>query len=393
MASIICYAVQSFDYIGDSVEMNNRREEKAYRIGAAMSGRRHAGTEEFSDIWNSLAGDCEDGARGIMSTLKAFRTVELDAGRDKHLIEMQKIAREDYVPLMSLAVVHGQKIGDQEGFGAHMYLPLMPKHQFVTGLSKTAEGRQFLHRIRPSLTEETLSYTANERPLLVCEGTGRIDPIGYTVDTVYNQRKIVATMMPSMAGSKKEIPRIEHDGSPFYYATLLGISEEYIEDVGVGGFILGTVNPNYNPMDPANVHEMVRGHLFTDMITNADNLAIIPQPIIPEQTMAVIREAISLRPPPRAHILDHSKPKAGPEKNADLDRFVSTVKQLNRRAPIGTRAAGPIDAINRPHMFDAHLVARMINDAQRVENVFDADYEVEHITNSIYNYRIMLYIK
>lgn len=77
MGLIISYAVQTFDYIGDAVELGNRRLDRVFT-------RKHVGNEEFGHIWATLTGDCEDSGCGIFSTLKAFLNTEFDPRVGKH---------------------------------------------------------------------------------------------------------------------------------------------------------------------------------------------------------------------------------------------------------------------------------------------------------------------
>jgi hypothetical protein len=374
LAQIMCYAVQSFDYIGDSVELS-KRSEKVFQ-------RQKVGTEEFSDIFATLAGDCEDGGRGIKATLKAFLNTNL---QNPMLKEMQAIGQE-YTPMLSLTVVHGAKIGDEEGLGAHMYMPMLPKDQYVKGLQKTASGRELLKRLGDAMTPKM-----TDLPHLTCEGTGILDPVGRK-QVLYDQYKYVKMNLPSFGSLKMEIPREEGTESPFYLGNYFGINADAIENHGVniGGFVFGTANPRHNPRDKGSA-EMIRGCLFVDMINKKDNLAIMPQPIMPEEVMQYINEATPLRPPPRPLVLDHSKPKAGLEKNADLDKFVAAVKGMKR---VGKKNPnGPLNIILRPHHFNANLIQKMISDVAHAERVYDAEYNVEHITNSVYTYCLRLYVE
>lgn len=377
MAQVLCYAVQTFDYIGDAVEMSSRLEK--------IVSRRHVGNEEFSDIWYSLVGDCEDGGRGIYATYKAFVATPLS---DPALQEMQNLARQ-YVPLMTLSVVHGAKIGDEEGFGAHMYLPLMPRPQFNAGLARTPQGRQFLERTQPAtplLADNAGAESQHDAlPFMFCEGTGRIDPLGYK-DPLFEARVYIGKNMPSVAGFKKEIPREEGAPSGFYYANLLGITGEFMEQQGVpvGGFVFCQHNAADNSLS--------RGSLFTDMVNGASNVAILPQPAVPPPVMAMIGEAIALRPPARPLEFDPSKPVAGSPTNAHWDRFVKGVKAFGRQAP-AVPPSGPIDIVARPHQFNEAVIQQMLSDTAQLERIYDAAYEVEHVTNDIYHYRVQLWVK
>lgn len=390
-ALMICYTVQSFDYIGDAVELGTRFE-KVFR-------RQHVGTDEFSK-GVSLAFDCEDGANMMITGFKGLGQVnDFDPVQDAHLIEMRQMLIDDYFPIMTLSAVHGAKIGDQEGLGAHMYGIMLPKHYVESGLKKTITGRQLLERMEPAVApigdsmRPGLKKDRETRPVLILEGTGIYDPIGLPVGapTKYQQYKYIAMNMPSLNIIKSEIPRIEYADSPFYYAQITALSGELIEQgINVGDFILGTANPKYNPADRRNAHEMWRGHLFTDLIRCADNFAVMPKPEIPESTMAIIREANAFSSPPRPLVIDRTKPMAGKDKHPLFDKFVNAVASFKRKQ--GNKAAGSVDKIFRPHQFNENFINKLIGEAAGAGQVWAAEYVVEHITNTVYNYRLKLFV-
>ncbi|MBX9637294.1 MAG: hypothetical protein K2Q45_07065 [Nitrosomonas sp.] len=373
MAMIICYAVQSFDYIGDAVELGNRRD---LRIG-----RQHVGTDEFANAFVTLSGDCEDGAKAINVSLKAFIATPMESPQ---LREMQEIARTKYTYMMTLSVVHGAKIGDQEGWGAHMYGILVPNEMFTDGLSKSIQGKALLRQMEPAMEPVNATAMQSERlPFMFCEGTGKIDPIGYK-DPILDQRRYIAMNMRAAAGWKKEIPHEEYGPSPFYYANLFAISGALFDQgINVGGFIFGT---------RAADGIVKRGILYTDMLQQKENFVIIPQPNIPEQTMQIMQEATALFPPPRALVLDRSKPLAGKEKHPLWDKFVSTVKSFQRDGP-DTKFHPSVDCFVRPHQFNETVINMMISEAAQMDRLYDAAYEVEHITNDVYTYRVRLWVK
>jgi hypothetical protein len=387
MGLMVSFGVQSFDYIGDSVEKTNRHEAFRQRI--------KDGTEEFSNIWASLAGDCEDSAMGIYTTLKAFIATKFDKQRDPELVELQTIAAE-YTPFLTLAVVHGQKIGDTEGRGAHMYLPLLPRHQVNEALARTNAGRALLKRTQPVAPDQVPRIMGNAhqqpkvRPPLFCEGTGHIDPLGYK-DPLYEQRKYCAMHMPHFNGLKKEIPHEERAPSSFYLANLLGVNSDMInQGINTGAYIYGTVNEKHNPADPSNQHEMVRGVLYTDMLCDSDKMALMPQPSMSAQMMGIIKEANSLRPPPRPLVLDPNQPMAGDMPYAPLESFVKAVKSMKRS---GNKARGSVDCFIRPTQITQELIGGMIEDAHNAQGLFDAEYVKEMVTNSICIYRLQLFIQ
>ena len=430
LAQIISYEVQSYDYISDGVEISSRKR--------PQDKPRLIPTEEFS-IGNTMADDCESVGSAISVIHKGFRALDLDspapvgAGISKigraypsperlaPLREMQSISK-DYYQLLMLSVVHGAKIGDEEGFGAHMYLRMMPEATFRAGLSRTSEGRALLKRMGPAKAPEGVfgrvgrsAMGPTDRPDrvdMICEGTGKIDPIGYT-DPLYEQRKYIGIGMPSTNGFKKEIPREYLGASPFYYLDMMAVSSE-IEDrygVAVGGFTFGTVNPNYNPSDPNNQHEMVRGALFTDVMAASDKIAILPHPVAPEPVMKIVKEAIALRPPfdplvlnmerhragaataaPAARKIGEAAGSAGSHTHPLWDKLQLATRKLNRTGP-DTRTHPSVDLFVRPHQFDAHVVNAMIGDVARLDRIYDVQYEYEPMRGNHYTWRVRLFVK
>lgn len=377
------------DYIGDAVELGSRND-RLYR-------RQHVGTDEFSKalMW-ALCGDCEDSANAMASGAQTFIGVkDFDPELDAHLIEMQQLVRDHYTAVQTLAVVHGQKIGDQEGFGAHMVTILLPNEYVDQGLSNTSAGRQFLERREPPTTPPIgagILTAKSQLPLLVCEGTGILDPIGHPhAFPLFDQYKYVMSHMPSLRTGKCEIPRIEGQPSSFYYSFMSGITNKYIQEgVNVGALVLGKVNEHYNPRDPQNAHEMVRGALFTDVIQAKDDFAVMPMPVVPDSTMAIIEEAIAFACPPKPLVLDKSRPIAGNCTHPVWDKFVGTVASFKRAK--GSKAKGSVNFYFRPNHYNEAFIGRLIAEAAQAPNVWAAEYVVENWTNTMYNIRLQLYV-
>lgn len=395
MAKIIAYPVQSLDYIGDAHEMSNRRDKLSHPV--------HVPNENMTCALVAGAGDCEDLNTAAMAELKAFIAMQFDPSNPEHapLIEMQAIAKQ-YVPISALAVVHGAKIGDEEGYGAHMYLPLLPRKQFLDGLARTSDGRAMLERMQapavvPAFSQVGLRSPNLDKdeplPSLFIEGTGVIDTLGYT-DPILAQRRKVAMHMPSLKSMKLEIPHEEKAPSPFYYAIMNGITDHFVQNEGVpvAGFVVGQVNQRYNPRIPQQAHEMTRGAIFEDVLRLSDKLAIAPQPEIPPHVMQVIREANALRPPIPDQILDRSKPITAPARDKHLDRLVAEVRAFGR-APPSRPPANSVDVIVRPHQYGPQKIGQILKDAAAFEDLYDVSYEVEPITNRTYTYRVRLWVK
>lgn len=393
-ASIVSYAIQTFDYIGDAFFTGNRSVQGSR--GALNSQK--VGNEEFQGVgWETLAFDCEDGANGIKCTAAALCELDLssslvDKKKASILSELQDIMRNRYINMGTLSAVHGAKAGDQtEQLGAHMYDAFFPDHQFHAALARTPQGRELLERMNvegKAPTEQIAGVAggAGEKlPHLVGEGTGPYDPYGVVNDPLLEARIYIAREMHSAAPFKKLIPHEPGKASPFYLALLSCSTDHVINKYGinVGSFICVNVEPKSGAL--------TRGVLFVDAINDKDNVGLVPAPPIPDEDMALIREIIALRPPPRPLILDKTKHMEGPDSDPHLDKLVALIKSRGR--PQGNRKLGSVDLFLRPHQWSAERANMMMRDAIRLDRIWDAEYEKEMITNNIWNWRLRLFVK
>jgi hypothetical protein len=389
MAMMIGYGVQTMDYIGDAYTTANRNRMDLVRgaTPALIAG------ESMTNGWFSGALDCEDGAKAILTSWYGLLGANIvgDAPIHKTMREVQAIARE-YIPAPALSIVHGAKIGDEEGFGAHMYLPMFPKAKFMEALARTSDGRALLERMEPipaprstlmgeAVSVDEVAWKREELVGLTLEGTGMLPPQP-AVDPILPQRRAFAQNMPSTHGYKQIIPHSVPN--PFYMA-ITNIIPDFFMKMGlpVGGFVVGQADKE---------HEMRRGILYEDFLNNSPKLAIAPQPFIPQPVMSVINEANASRPPPRAHILDWSKPLAGPDRDPLLDRLVGQVRSMGREAP-RTHPANSVDMFIKPHQYGLEKVQAWIADASRFGDLYDASYQVEHITNDMFTYQVRFWVK
>jgi hypothetical protein len=394
MGNMLCAAVQTFDYVGDEVFLANRRIKTPSASGA--SGGQRVGIEDFGPnvgSWITAADDCETDGAAIKAVLAALCAVKLEknvrVSEDEfgHLREIQSLAQQ-YRPFLVLAVVHGAKIGDEEGIGAHMYLCLTPDEQFRNGLARTPEGREMTRRMAPATAPPSVFSSissgvreAERLPHLTCEGTGILDVIGYAQPPLLEEIRYVMSNAKSVHYYKREIPRKELAESTFYLADVLAISDTLIkEGINVGSFVLCTADSS----------SLKRGVYWTEHINSASPAyAVMPHPKIPQHVMDVIREANALNPPPRPLEIDYEKPMLGTDRHPDLDYLVQQVRTLKRT---GQRARGSVDFVLRPHQFNRERIAEMLGDIRSLERIFDADYCLERITNTLYNYRVMLFV-
>jgi hypothetical protein len=375
MVKMMIYEAETFDYVGDEVDRNERHA-RAYDVV------KKAGYENFGDATVTTSGDCEDSACTIQQTFRSFMAFRFDPSTHRELAEMQTIGRQ-YVPMLTLAVVHGQKADDDESApkGAHMYVTFLTQHQVRKALSKTSQGRESLR----TLPWDNRMEIDTDLPTLFGEGTGMIDPLG-RVDPMLEQRRYMARSR-TLAAFKKEIPHKRGAPSEFYLGNMLGITSEFFSRGGnVGGFVFGTVNDKRNRRGEA---EMTRGTLWTKVINQSETMAMMPQPPIPKPVMDLMREATALRVPPNPMVLDKEMA-LGEEINPLLDQLVHAVAQQHQNSPSsGGGGGGTVDIYMRPHQFDQNTIHAMIDEMMQLDRVYAVDYELEHVTNSLYQYRVM----
>lgn len=372
MVQMMVYEAETFDYVSDEVDRNERH-------ARAYDAVKKAGYENFGDATVTTSGDCEDSACTIQQTFRSFMAFRFDPASHPRLAEMQAIGRQ-YVPMLTLAVVHGQKADDDENApkGAHMYVTFLTQHQVRKALSKTSQGRECLR----TLPWDNGMEIDTDLPTLFGEGTGMIDPLGRT-DPLLEQRRYLGRSR-TLAAFKKEIPHKRGAPSEFYLGNMLGITSEFFSRGGnVGGFVFGTVNERRNRRGEA---EMTRGTLWTKVINQSEAVALMPQPPIPGPVMALMREATALRVPPNPMVLDPDRA-LGEETNPLLDQLVRAV--AGQRNPPRPDDGGTVDIYMRPHQFDQNTIRAMIDEMMQLNRVYAVDYELEHVTTSLYQYRVM----
>jgi hypothetical protein len=392
MSEMFVYAAQSFDYISDTVDRSNRMKDRVY------DPRLREGMEDFFSLGVTLSGDCEDGGSLNDSMKKAFVRLEIDPRKNPELHEMQRIA-QCYVSFLTLATVHGAKAEDNtEHIGAHMYVHWLPKDYVKRILQSNVVGRDAAARL-------PLDCEFTGLPVLFGEGTGRIRTLGTGPDTIsahfktaaaaghispdhpscfdplINARRYIGANMRTKGGLKTEIPHARGEESGFYLGILLFVTSDFI-DCGhsLGSFTMCQIQPD---------GQFTRGAKFVDIINSRDNVSLIPCRPLTTPIMKVIKEATAIRVPPRPFVLDKSKPMEGLEVHPLLEKLKSSIGSLKRK---GESPYGSVDLFMRPHHFNAASIDMMIADLTRLRHVWKVDYELEHITTNVCNYRLMLYV-
>lgn len=401
MADVCVYASQSFDYISDTVDRSNRMYDKTY------DPRLRQGMEDFHNLGVTASGDCEDGGNLNQSMFSSFVMLKIDQKAYPELHEMQRIAR-NYISFLTLATVHGAKAEDNtEHIGAHMYLLWFPKTYTKQCLQTNPEGHEMAARLPLDVDAADTFVGGESLPVLFGEGTGRIRPLGtgpspQTVSTIVkthaargligaehpssydpliNARRYIGANMRTKGGLKTEIPHDRGAESPFYLGNLLVVTNEFL-DLGynIGAFTMCKIHPDGS---------LTRGAIFTDIINSNNNVALIPNKPVPAPLMHLMRACIAVRPPCMDFTLDKTKPMAGEATNPLLERMKKTINSMGRK---GTAPYGSVDLFMRPHQFSSESIAYMTADIQKMSRVFKIDYQLEHITNSLCEYRVMLYV-
>lgn len=398
MAEVACFAGQMYDYIPDQANANKRGKDNPVYHPEWVTG-----FEDMNNAATSEAGDCEDTTDTNKNGFAGLRSiVPIDAKVYPHLAKLRDIASH-YTFFMTLATVHGAKADDQtEQIGAHMYGLLLPAHQIRAALQTNTIGAQVLAHLPIASSKSSAGL-----PTLICEGTGRIRPMGpgptLTVkgtmrsaviegaigknhpaayDPIIAERMLISRRVRSKGGMKTELPHDYGAPSNFYLGNLLLVTNEFIDKgYNVGAIICGQINPETN--------QITRGATFVDIVNQHENFALIPCEPIPQPIMNVMHESVALRAPPRPYILNKSNPMSGVEKHPLLEKLKSRVHGFNRT---GTAPFGPVDVFMRDHQFNGPLLKRMGDELSQIGAVYKVDYELEHITNSMHTYRVSIFL-
>ena len=370
--------IQGLDYIGDAYIEGNRADgnNKYMRVG----------NEEMENILRSLADDCEGSACGYSMVFRSL--MSLKNPRDPVIKDLIRIGKSYVQDMLTLCVVHGREVNNAEQqLGAHMYLAGLTKDQFYRGLSKTPEGRSFLETIQPPSDVFTKSQLRSgvdaERPVhLTMEGTGQLDPIGIAgEDPLANRRMYLGQYLKSMAPFKRKIVQKEGAPSSFYLAALTFVTSEFVESTGVASFIPCTITEDGS---------LRRGILYTDLIAQKDNLAIVPYPSMPPPLLDLIKEANRHNPPVRHLEYDPKKPMD--TTHPELERVKAAVKAMGRKRGPDDDGLSVDVTIRSPHI-NAKLANELIGEIRRAGAIYDVDYKMEPWGNDAAQWVIKFYIQ
>lgn len=355
----ITYMSQYLDYIGDSIDRNVR--------GQAYQKELVEPTENFGDPLTTYSGDCEDLATGELQVYNAFTTFNFPKDEPRWK-EMQQLASY-YIPPLSLDVVNGQQVNNVSSLGAHMNDNFIPLHQFRDAMP--VEGRDELPWNDANFPPEFKTL-----PFMIGEGTGMYEPLG-TNNPVAAQMAYVYRC-PSLEGFKKPISHKVGQVGSFFVGSLEGMTDYFYRRGHYAPLTFWYADRNRGNS---------RGVSYTDMINKPESLAIVPQPFISKKLMNHVEEVIKLRVPPKPlYLKEHHKR----EKNKHLDALCEGIAQLKREP-------GPpyqrVPVYVRPHQINAVQGSKILTDFKKLDRIWKVDYQLENITDEIWGYRMLVYVK
>lgn len=362
LVSMSCYVSQYLDYVSDEVDRNTR--------DSPYSASKKQGFENMGSA--SWSGDCEDTGKDIIMLYSSFMEHNLDGSKYKKEFQDMKRIGQYYIPLMSLDVVHGAKVADQtEQIGAHLNTMFIPVHYFKSMMEKHPNGKKIAQKTEwPDLDK------LQELPVLVGEGTGKYDPLGFHDEHSKERRSIYK--LSSMAPFKKDIIHEVGEESNFYIGHLLGITDYFFKQgIPAGGFVYGNINGSAH-------NGWSRGVLYTDLVNEKDHLALIPHPMVPSKVMKIMSDVSTMRVPPNKLILDESAPVA--TRNQILD---SVVKNFPLQGDSNEMTQIPVYI--RPHQINELIASRMVQELKQTPYLKGVTYDLEQITNTIHGYRMLCY--
>jgi hypothetical protein len=360
----ITYMAQYLDYIGDSIDRNVR--------GQAYQKELVEPTENFGDPLATYSGDCEDLATCELQVYNAFTTFDFPKDEPRWK-EMQQLASY-YIPPLSLDVVNGQQVNNVSSLGAHMNDNYIPLHQFRSAMESTREGREISNEL--PWNDAKFPPEFKTLPFMIGEGTGMYEPLG-TENPVATQMAYVYRC-PSLEGFKKPISHKVGQVGSFFVGSLEGMTDYFYRRGYYAPLTFWYAN-----------HERgnSRGVSYADMINKPETLAVIPQPFISKKLMDHVEEVIKLRVPPQPlYLKEHHKR----GKNKHLDALCEGIAQLKREP-------GPpyqrVPVYVRPHQINAVQGSKILTDFKKLDRIWKVDYQLENISDEIWGYRMLVYVK
>ena len=393
MALLNCFVAQYLDYIGDHVDRNTRfkKYNSTLKVGAENMG-----------ALGTWSGDCEDTAIMVAATFDAMAEVDFTGSKYAHIFtHILNEIQVNYVPMMSLDVVHGAKVADNtQSVGAHLNTMLIPVRFVREALERHPSGKELSRRVRwPDISRApegryetnrpTLASNANMiqevLPTLTGEGTGKFDPLGMVgneQDDIARERTLIYRLK-SLEGLKKDLVHGHGEASQFYMGHLMCITRFFMKQgIPVGSFIYGTLNEKKRA-------GCTRGAYYTDLVAQDERITFIPHPPVPTDIMEFIDDVCLNRTPPNKFILDENANL--PVRNALLDKLVAT--DFSKGRIDSSKGVSKVQVLARPHQLSESGINELIQELHYVNGMIKVTYELEPITNTIHGYRILFHVQ
>lgn len=376
---VVCYLPQYLDYIGDTIDKN--APGKSYQRSLVIP------CENFGDALATVSGDCEDlaGAIGQLKNALCRHSFSQRSEYYKQLTEIQSIMHQ-YMNPLSLDVVRGAQVNHVAQLGAHMndnFIPIElferwsnPKPRSGEGLDNGAPRGGGKDSVFPQ--SQSPSATGLGYPFMIGEGTGMYIPYGSTplATSLAPVARYVFSNSPSMEGFKKPLEHKPKEIGSFFIGSLVGMTDYYYQK-GANA-----------PMSFWYTTNGKRGATYDDMINHPERVCIKMQPTIGTQLMKHVEEAIKLRVPPKPVTLTEAGIKH--QKNKHLDRVCAAINGMKRSPGSETNR---VAAYVRPHQIGVRVADAMINDFSRLERVWKLEYRTEPITDAIWGFELLIYVK
>ena len=125
------------------------------------------------------------------------------------------------------------------------------------------------------------------------------------------------------------------------------------------------------------------------MMNRPENVAIKVQKFPSKMIMDEMEQKTLRRIPPMPLILNPVGQNSSRHRNSVLDRICKSMNGLNR-VPGSVHRKVPI--YFRPHHLSYEIGQNIIHDFQRLDRIWKIDYKLEEITDSIWGYRMTVYV-
>ncbi len=273
LAEICAVYVNYCKYITDKVLTRNKTA-----CSSRNGGRKQCASEVLIESFDLVrprnAGDCEDD--GKEELIESFQLKFSFYSESSHpALKRLHDIRNKYYAFSALGAVSSATINgdyEQQQFGAHEWVILLPKSWFYECISRWNSSSPF------AVTSDATIGT--DLGVQIIEGTGMLRPDGEGKELFPMGREYLEGQ-PQGREAFKDLRRFFFygpDGSSFYKVVITLFTNEFLIDAPgfphVGEFVFETTNRTSKP---------VYGALFTDVIHKTNNVRIVPQKEVPSE--------------------------------------------------------------------------------------------------------------